>query len=103
MADDLNLYPEDTGKNRRRRKRKARPTHLPPYQPDALRPENEQKAKKQLSAAPAAAAFGAKKGAGNALLFHALKTEPLKKEVARDAAEDGDGDGDGDGDDDDAG
>lgn len=89
MADDLNLYPEDTGKNRRRRKRKARPAHLPPYQPDALRPENEAKAKKQLAAGAAAPSFGAKKGAGNALLFHALKNEPLQK-----PAEDRDDDAD---------
>lgn len=94
MADDLNLYPADTGKNRRRRKRKPRPKHLPPYEPDALRPENEAKAKKQLSAAPAAPAFGAKKGAGNALLFHAMKSEPLKKPAAADddAGDDGDDD-----------
>ena len=79
MAEDNNLYPPDAPKARKRGKRKPRPKHLPPWEPpraDTVNPENEALAKKQLSAAPAAPAFGAKKGAGNALLFHQLKAPP---------------------------
>ncbi len=74
---DLNLY-ADNPKARRRPVRKARPKHLPPYQPDAVKPENEALAKKQLQTGPVSqAGFGAPKGAGNALLFHQLKIAPL--------------------------
>ena len=79
MAEDNNLYPADAPKARKRGRRKPRPKHLPPYEPpvaDTVNPENDVLAKKQLSAAPAAPTFGAKKGAGNALLFHQLKAKP---------------------------
>jgi hypothetical protein len=74
---DNNLYPPHNPKTRRRGRRAARPAHLPAYVPvdaDGARPEHESVAKKQLAVAPAAPAFGAKKGANNALLFHQLKT-----------------------------
>lgn len=88
MAEDNNLYPPDAPKARKRGKRKPRPKHLPPYEPpraDTVNPENEALAKKQLSAAPAAPTFGAKKGAGNALLFHQLKAAPKPAEKPAEA------------------
>ena len=89
---DLNLYPPDNPKARRRGKRKPRPKHLPPYQPDAVKPENEAIAKKQLQAGPASnAGFGAPRGAGNALLFHQMKSAPLP---AREPVKDDDGNDD---------
>jgi hypothetical protein len=91
MSGENNLYP-DNPNVRRRGRRKARPKHLPPHQPpapDAVRLEAEALARKQAAAAPAAAAFGAKKGAGNALLFHALKTQPVTK-PAREEVDDSD-------------
>ncbi|MDP2344839.1 MAG: hypothetical protein Q8O67_28090 [Deltaproteobacteria bacterium] len=81
---DLNLYPPDNPAVRKRGKRKPRPKHLPPYQPDALNPENEALAKKKLQTGPASTAgFGAPKGAGNALLFHQLKTAPMPAAPAK--------------------
>ena len=92
---DLNLYPPDNPKARRRGRRKPRPKHLPPYEPDRVKPENEAVAKKQIQAGPAAnAGFGAPRGAANALLFHQLKTAPLKPKADPTSAETGeDGDG----------
>ena len=81
MSGENNLYP-DNPNVRRRGRRKARPKHLPPHQPpapDAVRPEAEALARKQAAAAPAAAGFGAMKGAGNALMFHALRKEPVTR------------------------
>ena len=88
---DLNLYPPDNPKARRRGKRKPRPKHLPPYVPDAVNPENEALAKKQLQTGPASqAGFGAARGASNALLFHQLKSGPLKeKDLKADDDDDG--------------
>ena len=92
MVSELNLYPDDNPKVRKKGRRKPRPKHLPPYRPDAVNPENEALAKKQLQTGPAStAAFGAPKGAGNALLFHQMKTAPLKPaEPKRDDDDDDD-------------
>lgn len=82
-----NEYPPYNGKARKRGRRKPRPAHLPPYEPDAVKPENEARAKKQLAAAPPAAAFGARKGAANALLFHQLKKDKSPGRTERGAGD----------------
>lgn len=96
FVSDLNLYPPHNPKTRRRGTRKPRPPHLPPHQPDSVRPENEAVAKKQISSGPAASVgFGASRGAGNALLFHQLKTAGLpqpKNEQTTTQADCGEGD-----------
>lgn len=102
MADN-NLYPAAPPRARRRGKRKPRPAHLPPWEPETLRPDHEARAKKQLAATPAPIAFGAKRGAGNALLFHALKNEHKlagPPPAGAPAVPDDDDDDDGDDDDD---
>ncbi len=72
---DENLYPPENPKARRRGVRKARPKHLPPYRPpaEAPHPHAEALARKQAAAPAPAPSFGAKAGASNALLFHALQ------------------------------
>ncbi len=70
-----NLYPPDAPQTRRRGRRKPRPKHLPPYVPGRADAPDDggPKPHPALSLPPAAPSFGAKKGAGNALLFHQLK------------------------------